>query len=158
MIMCLFRGDAVIKYAVTLILALSSYAEAAHAATLKYEDLVGTWKVAAVVVNSDGMQALMDDDPQFMGAVVEFSPDKIVWLKGTTLRPIDPETDNCHMPLSLTSAGADNPDTLLRIDGGFNIFCGDRGWGPGAVAVPIDSSTVALYWYENGILTLKREK
>lgn len=130
----------------------------AVAAAPTYADMIGTWRVAAVAVNSDGMQALQIDDPQFMGAVVQFSADKIVWLKGTPARAIDPAADNCEGAPRLTPAVARNPETIFQVDGGFNVVCGVTGWGPGAVIRPVDAGTVDLYWYDNGVLTLKRDK
>jgi len=120
--------------------------------------MIGTWRVTAVAVTSDGMQALQIDDPQFMGAVVHFGADKIAWLKGTPSRPIDPAADNCEGVPHFTPAVARNPETIFQVDGGFNVVCGGYGWGPGAVIRPVDAGTVALYWYENGVLTLKRDK
>ena len=130
----------------------------AQAGAPNYADLIGTWRVSAVAVNSDGMQALQIDDPQFMGAVVQFGADKIVWLKGTPSRRIDPAADNCEGAPRLTPAIARNPETIFQVDGGFNVVCGGYGWGPGAVIRPADDGTVALYWYDNGVLTLKRDK
>ena len=119
--------------------------------------MIGTWRVARVTVNSDGMQALQDDDPAYMGAVVQFSADKIVWLKGTDKRPIDAENDNCSAAPRLSPATARNTETVFQVDGGFNVICGSYGWGPTAVLLPDSGGTVLLYWYDNGILTLKRE-
>ena len=136
-------------------LAVSVTALAAEAIKLKYTDLVGVWHVVRVDVNSDGMSTLVDDDPQFMGAAVEFSTHKIRWLKAAA-RPIDPAIDNCSEPPKVTSAGVDNPLSNFRVEGGFNILCGDGDWGPGGVVRPVDAETVVLFWYDKGILTLKR--
>ncbi len=124
---------------------------------LKYADLIGIWRVSGVAVNSDGMSTLVDDDPQFLGAVLEFGVDKIVWLKGTPVRPIEPQLDNCDAPPKVTSAGSDNPGSNFQVEGGFNILCGEGDWGPGGVVQPVDANTMILRWYDNGLLRLIRQ-
>lgn len=152
-----FQESTVVKY-LALLGILLSVSHSAESATFQYTDMVGVWRVVAVTVNSDGMQALQDNDPAYMGAVVRFDPDKIAWIKGTTARPVDPATDDCDMPPRLSPAIARNTDTVFQVDGGFNVMCGEYGWGPTAVLLPGEGGAVSLYWHDNAILTLKREK
>lgn len=126
----------------------------AFAADFDYTKLQGSWTVDAVAVPDEGVQALVDNDPQYMGAVVDFAADKIEWTKGTETRPIDPSIDNCTSPPTL-KPWAPDPDAVdeTPIENGFTVMCGDDEWG---TVVPVDDTTVHLYWYDNGVLTLKR--
>ena len=105
-------------------------------------------------------QALVDNDPQYMKAVVAFEPDKIIWLKGTKARPVDPEIDNCDTAPSLVPTSNADPGSGDKVKGGFTILCGKDGWGPGsgAVVVPVSAEMITLYWYDNGVLSLRRLK
>lgn len=143
------------EFSAALMMSVSSLAAAPG--KLKYADLIGIWRVSGVAVNSDGMSTLVDDDPQFLGAVLEFSVDKIVWLNGTPARSIVPEVDNCDAPPKVTSAGPDNPASNFQVEGGFNVLCGDEDWGPGGVVQPVDADTMILRWYDNGLLRLLRQ-
>ncbi|PRH89633.1 hypothetical protein C5L14_03475 [Labrys okinawensis] len=128
-----------------------------HAADFHYSSLIGRWKVQGVKVAGNGVQALVNNDPQYMGAVVEFDAGKIIWVQGTKAKPIDPNTDNCNAAPKLTPADRNDPDAGYKVKGGYNILCGSQGWGPGAVVLPVQPDVVSLYWYDNGILSLKRE-
>lgn len=111
-------------------------------------ELLGTWEVTAVAVEDSPVQALVADDPSYMGAVLEIGADSLVWTKGTDARPIDPAIDNCDADPRF----ADN-------DGSYTITCGEEGWGPGdgAVLTPKGDDELTLEWYDGGILTLKRQ-
>lgn len=124
----------------------------AIAAEFDYSSLKGSWEVKGVAVPDEGVQALVKDDPQYMGAVVEFSDNAIKWTKGTETKPVDPAIDDCAADPSVAPwvADPDEPDQT-PIEGGFNVMCGDDQWG---TVVPVDEKTVELYWYDNGVLTL----
>lgn len=126
------------------------------AATADYTMLEGSWRVDAVHVDSSGVQAVVDNDPQYMGAVVTFSADHILWEKGTSQRPIDPATDNCLKSPTLTPAGENDPEQGYQVVGGFNVICGNEPWGPGAVVTVPVNDTLTLYWYDGAILSLKK--
>jgi ABC-type protease/lipase transport system fused ATPase/permease subunit len=140
------------KFAVVVGVLLSA-AVPASAAKLTYDNLVGSWKVTAVAVDGDGVQALVDNDPQYMGAIVQFGPNGVEWTKGTKARPIDASRDNC--PTAPSVKASTKADDESYVKGGYNLICGSNAWG---VAVPVNASTVKLYWFDNGILTLKRQK
>ncbi|MTD29157.1 hypothetical protein [Erwinia sorbitola] len=127
------------------------------AAAPDYATLEGTWQVDAVHVDSSGIQAVVENDPQYIGAEVTFSPDKILWTKGTPQRPVDPATDNCLKKPQLTSADENDPENGYQVAGGFNVICGDEPWGPGAVVTKPVNDTLTLYWYDGAILELKKE-
>ena len=139
----------------SIALGISSLALPALAADFTYSSLAGSWQVDAVAVPDEGVQALVDDDPQYMGAVVQFGANDITWAEGTEARPIDPAIDNCATAPSLTPwmADPDDPDQQ-PIKGGFNVMCGDDVWG---TLVPVDDQTVELHYLDNGVLTLKRQ-
>lgn len=127
------------------------------AATPDYAALEGSWRVDAVHVDRSGIQAVVENDPQYMGAEVTFSPDKILWNKGTQQRPVDPATDNCMKKPTLTPAEENDPEQGYQVPGGFNVICGDEPWGPGAVVTVPVKGTLTLYWYDGAILVLKKE-
>lgn len=126
------------------------------AATPDYAMLEGSWRVDAVHVDSSGVQAVVDNDPQYMGAVVTFSASNILWEKGTSQRSIDPATDNCLKSPTLTPAGENDPEQGYQVAGGYNVMCGSDPWGPGAVVTLPVNDTLTLYWYDGAILSLKK--
>jgi hypothetical protein len=136
---------------------LVAIAPAAVAAEFNYAALSGKWQVTGVAVKDtpSGIQALVDNDPQYMGAVVQFQADKIVWLKDTKTRPIDPEIDNCTQTPKLTSADHNDDDDGGPVPGGYNIMCGNDSWG---IVVPVSADRIKVYYYDNGILMLQRKK
>ncbi|MCX8958883.1 hypothetical protein [Erwinia psidii] len=135
---------------------LASLSQLSCAATLSYSTLQGRWQVQSVHVNSDGIQAVVENDPQYMGAEVTFSSDSIIWTKGTKDRPIDPAIDNCSGKTSLTPADHNDPEMGYQVAEGFNVLCGKQPWGPGAVVTSPVRNTMTLYWYDGAILTMKK--
>ncbi len=136
---------------------LVAAAPAAWGAAFSYAALNGNWQVTGVAVQDtpSGIQALVDNDPQYMGAVISFRPDKIIWLKGTKTRPVDPAIDNCTQVIKLTPADHNGDDDGGPVPGGYNIMCGSDEWG---IVVPVSADRIKIYYYDNGILTLRREK
>lgn len=135
---------------------LASVSQLSCAASLSYTVLQGRWQVQAVHVSSDGIQAVVENDPQYMGAEVTFSSDKIIWTKGTRERAIDPAIDNCSDKPNLTPADHNDPEMSYRVADGFNVLCGKQPWGPGAVVTVPTRGTMTLYWYDGAILAMKR--
>ena len=129
----------------------------ARAADFTYAALNGSWQVTGVAVRDtpSGIQALVDNDPQYMGAVISFQPDKIIWLQGTKTRPIDPSIDDCPQAPKLTPAAHNSDDDGGPVPGGYNIICGSDAWG---IVVPVSADRIKIYYLDNGILTLQREK
>ena len=128
--------------------ALLLHAGQAAAAPFSYDDIVGAWRVDDLrLASEDGVQALSPNDPQYVGAVVEFGLNRIRWLKGTPTRPIDPAIDNCDQTPAISLGG-----------GGLTIACGGDGWGPspGAVVRPVAGGRIEISWFDGGILTLSR--
>lgn len=138
----------------SVVLVATAVAAPSFAADFEYSRLVGSWKVDGVAVPNEGVQALVDNDPQYMGAVVEFGASQIKWTKGTKAKPVDP-SDDCAASPTLKPWKAD-PDAAdeVPIEGGFIVMCGSDEWG---TVVPVDEKTVKLYWYDNGVLKLARE-
>ncbi len=132
-------------------------APAAWASDFTYAALYGSWQVTGVAVQEtpQGVQALVDNDPQYMGAIVSFQPGKITWLKGTKARPIDPQIDNCPVAPKLTPAEKNSEDDGGPVPGGYNMTCNGDYWG---IVVPVSADKVRLYYLDNGILSLQRVK
>ncbi|NNS09616.1 hypothetical protein [Erwinia sp. JH02] len=140
-----------------LIIACMLVSQPLMAAAPDYATLEGIWHVDAVHVDSTGIQAVMENDPQYMGAVVTFSSNKIMWSQGSAQRTIDPATDNCLKRPTLTSADENDPEDSYQVAGGYNVICGDEPWGPGAVVTAPVNDTLTLYWFDGAILVLKKE-
>jgi hypothetical protein len=134
-----------------LLLAVSlAVATPALAAEATPQTLVGTWEVTGVEVADSPVQALVKNDPTYMGAVLEISAEKLIWTKGTDTRPIDPTIDNCDAAPSFTET-----------DGNLYTSCGDAPWGPGdqgGAFHQVSENEITLDWYDGGILTLTRQK
>lgn len=129
--------------------ALALLASPAFAETdFSYAQLLGNWTVTAVGVEDGGVQALVVDDPAYMGAQVSFRDDAITWTKGTDTRPVDPTIDDCS-----------GVPTLAPVEESYQVTCGDIAWGPGdgALLTPVDADNIQLHWYDGGILTLTRD-
>lgn len=142
-----------------LLMAAMAVSTSASAAAFGYKDMIGKWRVTGVQLANDGaIQALVENDPLYMGAELQFSADGIVWLKGSGDSPGEHLQDNCYSRPHLTPADDNDPDAGYRVAGGFNVICGDTVWGPGSGAVikPGNTQTVQLYWYDNGVLTLTK--
>lgn len=135
---------------------LAGFSQLSSAAAPDYSALKGRWQVAGVQVDSSGIQAVVVNDPQYMGAEVTFSANKIVWTKGTQERAIDPATDNCTTTPGLTPADKNDPEESYQITGGFNVLCGKQPWGPGAVVTLPVKGMMTLYWYDGAILAMKK--
>ncbi|WP_341895484.1 hypothetical protein [Ferrovibrio terrae] len=131
----------------------------ALAADFQYSNMLGKWVVRGVrLVDESGVQALLPNDAQYMGAVIEFRGDGISWIKGTKSRPLPVLSFfNCTQPPKLASLHRiERDEYAYRVDGGYKVMCGSRWDVP--VLLPVDSSTVLLYWYDGGILLLRRNK
>ena len=122
-----------------------------------YADLLGKWHVVQVrtVESLHGVQALGDDDPMYMGAGIDFQLDGIAWLPQPQQQF---EAKACRAQPSLKPQLPDirKPQDGYAVDGGFDVYCGDKKWGP-AVILPVDNQTLVLYWFDNAVLTLKRQ-
>lgn len=112
-------------------------------------ELVGDWEVTAVAVDDSGIQALVKDDPAYMGAVLSIGEESLVWTKGTDTRPIDPAIDDC-------AEGAN----FALMDGAYTVACGTGAWGPGdgAVITLLGEDEITVDWYDGGLLTLTRSE
>ncbi|KAB8312363.1 hypothetical protein EH228_07500 [Erwinia endophytica] len=135
---------------------LAGFSQLSSAATISYSALQGRWRVEGVQVDNSGIQAVVVNDPQYMGAEVTFFPRKIIWTKGTKERAIDPVMDNCTSPPTLTPADRNDPEKGYQVPDGFNVLCGKQPWGPGAVVTVPTNNTMTLYWYDGAILAMKK--
>jgi len=131
----------------------------AEVRALTYGGLIGTWQVRSVRTFGDGVQALVDDDAQYMGAIVVFEAGAIRWVKGGADKPVA-ALENCSGQPHLTPVDASPGDASYAIPGGYIVRCQGGTWGPGSGAV-VQAATpdaVRLYWYDDGILTLRRQR
>lgn len=123
----------------------------------------GHWQVAGVAVSDVGVQALAKDDPSYMGRRLTFTPDRLSWDRP---RPISTEVP-CTTPRIMPAANASDAESraiIRRLGAGatrsYSVACGTGSWGP--VAPPAGAmlafrdGTVGLWWYDGGLLTLRR--
>jgi hypothetical protein len=103
----------------------------------RVEELAGNWRVVGVRVAPGPVQALSDDDPALMGAVLAISPERLAWQphKGGFF------TDTC-------------PEPQIGPDG--NIGCAEGQFGPPEAHLTSKGVRIQLDWYDGAILTLAR--
>lgn len=102
-------------------------------------EMVGTWKVAAVRVKPSDVQALTENDPTDMGAVLDISRDRLSW------RPREEGTfsDACTGP-------------KLTLDG--QVSCKEGEFGPPGAQLVAKGDRLQLDWYDGATLELRRER
>lgn len=101
--------------------------------------LAGSWKVAAVKVKPGDVQALSENDPSDMGAVLDISRDRLAW------RPREEGnfSDVCNGP-------------RLTLDG--QVSCRDGQFGPPGAQMVLKGDRLQLDWYDDAALELRRER
>lgn len=114
----------------------------------------GDWQVTAVDLQDPDQQitAIIKDDPQYMGAILTFAPDVIVWIKDDKARPTDPALEVCTAPSYVPAAEA--PDAIHQAPGALAVLCAGKPWGPDAVLVPTAAGDMQLWWFDQALLTL----
>jgi len=120
----------------------------------------GQWRVTGVAVADSGVQALSDNDPSLMGKRLTFSRKRLTWNQPTATH------DSCINP-RFTRLGTPAPVDLrpqLRKLGlprptSFAIRCQSGSWGPSDTAIVFRGAggTLALPWYDGGVLKLARQ-
>lgn len=102
------------------------------------------WIVEGVTPDPEmTVTAVAEDDPQYLGAWIAFSPDAIIWTKPGTGGAIDPSIDNCDAPGYAAAETA----------GFYDITCGTQSdvWGS---VFAIDDTHLTLKWRDGAILSL----
>jgi hypothetical protein len=104
----------------------------------RVEELAGNWRIVRVRAAPGPVQAVSDDDPNLMGAVLSISPDRLTWKahKGGFF------TDTCPGP----QIGPDD-----------SIGCAEGQFGPPEAHLTGEGSQLRLDWYDGAILTLSRQ-
>jgi len=100
--------------------------------------LAGAWRVVKVGVRPAPVQALVENDPEDMGAVLDIAPERLSWRPGKGAA----FTDVCESP-------------RLAADG--SIGCAKGAFGYAGAKLKVIGSRIRLDWYDNAILTLKRQ-
>jgi hypothetical protein len=117
-------------------LALASTMALAQA---KLADIAGRWEVTAVRLRPGLVQALTDDDPGYMGAVLEISSQRLAFVVKKQGGTFD---DVCVGP---------------QWDGA-RVHCASGAFGPPGSALSGLGEQLRLDWYDNAILTLRRAR
>ncbi len=120
----------------------------------------GHWRVAGVAVSDSGVQALTDNDPSLVGKGLTFNAKGLAWDQPSATR------DSCLRPtfrrLATPAPAALRPQLRklgLPRPTPFAIRCQSGSWGPRATPVIFRGAggTLALPWYDGGVLKLVRK-
>lgn len=125
--------------------------------------LYGSWHVAGVAVSDLGVQAMVDDDPSFMGRRLSFDHDQLSWKVSKDLNE-----DVCKGPVFHklpAMSGAETEPQLRKLGIGkavrYSVECKSGSWGPFDKETPVfflaQDGTLALSWYDGGLLRLERD-
>ena len=105
-------------------------------------DISGTWKVVAVEVVPNRVQALSENDPAYIGAILDISARRVAW-RAADRDPRATLFDVCTAPRLL-------PDGT--------IHCAAASFfGPPGAELAIADGRLRLDWYDGGRLILQRQ-
>ncbi|MBV9564803.1 MAG: hypothetical protein JOY90_30810 [Bradyrhizobium sp.] len=124
--------------AAACLLAASLEATAQTGDTISLARLTGAWRVTAVDLQPGGeIQALTQNDPADMGAILDISTERLKWRpgKGSAF------SDVCEGPFL-------EPDATLA--------CAKGNFGYAGATLKIVGPRLRLEWYDNAILTLSK--
>lgn len=102
-------------------------------------EMVGTWKVTAVHVKPSDVQALVENDPTDMGAMLDIARDRLSWRPPTE----GTFSDVCAQP-------------RLTPDG--QIACKDGEFAPPGAHMIAQRDRLKLDWYDGATLELRRQR
>ena len=121
--------------AFVLLVALTGTA-GAQSAVPKLSAIVGAWKVIGVKLRPAPVQTLQENDPAYMGALLDISKERLQWRpqEGGTLGDI-----------------CDRPRLAEK-----SIQCGSGEFGPPGAAFTMSNGDLVLRWYDNADLILRR--
>lgn len=138
------------------------------ASRIDFAALAGRWQVVGVAVGP-GVQALVADDPAYMGRTLAIGPGLLAWEDGAAGHATT--GDRCEDPVTARQSGpaaaayrqrfaAQLARFGLRHPDPHAIEC-DRGqWGPeaagGAILFPAPRGRLAMSWYDGALLLLDR--
>jgi len=119
--------------------ALFAIAGSAHAQSAggSISSLIGAWEVVGVKLRPGRVQALRENDPEYMGAILDISLERMQWRPhaGGTLDEV------CNSPLIV--------DEFIKCSGKF---------GPPGVVLAVKDGGLLFRWYDNGDLFLQRKR
>lgn len=135
---------------------------AAPAAPFAIEQIAGTWEVVGVQVAGGPIQALVANDPSYMGRRLSISPTRLAWAPKGSARG-----ESCDTPTVLVVDGGldkalgDAPpaemSAELRKAPAYVVACREKDWGPasGAMLAYPQPGQLVLTWYDNAVLLLR---
>jgi hypothetical protein len=137
----------------------------APSAPFAIEQIVGTWQVVGVQVAGGPIQALVNDDPTYMGRRLTISASRIAWAAKGSARGESCDTPSVQaLGSSLDNALGDTPPqdmaAALRATPAYTVACQEKDWGPssGAVLAYPAEGELVLSWYDNAVLRLQPVK
>lgn len=136
---------------------------------LRVADIAGTWTVSAVHVLPARVQALVNDDPAYLGEKLTIDAEQMGWANPN--KSAATLGDICQAP-TLTLAGETFAAALAARGGeppadlgegadanAYAVGCGVGEWGPqpeAAVLARTASGELVMSWYDGAILRLRR--
>ena len=156
------------KLGMLIRLALAAATSAAAAPQHRLPDLVGTWEIVQVVVGPGDVQALVENDPSYLGTKLRISRQNWAWDRSSSRE--ESLKDQCDdwsasklskSPSKLLSDYFDGPIVLSGVKFGqsASLTCaGKSAFGPDKPMplVVMRNGRIALPWYDNGLLVLRR--
>ena len=106
---------------------------------LSLESLAGAWQVTAVHVGTEGVQALSENDPADMAAVLDIALDRLAW------RPRE-------------GGGFEDVCTTPRLAPDGRVTCGEGTFGPPDMRLARVGDRLVFDWYDGARLVLERVK
>ena len=117
-----------------------SQAIAPAASPFAIEQIVGEWQVVGVLVAGGPIQALVTNDPTYLGRRLSISPTRIAWAAKGSARGESCDTPSIQaLGSSLENALGDTPPAemspTLRAAPAYTVACQGKDWGPTSGAV-----------------------
>ncbi|WP_311267654.1 hypothetical protein [Sphingobium sp. WCS2017Hpa-17] len=140
------------------------------ASRIDFATMAGRWKVVGVAVPEGGVQALVKDDPAYMGRLLDISAERLMWVGGKDIAGAT-LSDQCDGPVTARQTGAAAQDyaqqfaaqtKALHIDrpDPHAVECDDGQWGPeasgGAIILSAPDGRIAMSWYDGAMLLLAK--
>lgn len=131
------------------------------ASPFEIAQIVGAWQVVGVQVAGGPIQALVANDPSYLGRRLSISPTRFAWAPRGSARGESCDTPSVQaLGSSLDNALGDEPpremSAALRSAPAFTVACQEKDWGPtsGAVLAYPGEGQLVLTWYDNAVLLL----
>lgn len=128
----------------------------------EYQSILGRWEVVRVGVVETPVMALVDNDPEYMGQIINFKENGISWIarrKGN----VRPDDCNERPEIKKNKFAIEEDNNYYHIDikyadKVYTVNCRGKYWGPlpGTIIVKISKRKMILYWLDGAIIYLRK--